>query len=181
MSDYPGIDYGRFALSNRNVETGIHFGVIPSNTVGESWYESAESDYGDPTCPQCGNGIAEPSPEAMDDYEPYSAHGCHDYACDTCKTIYDSSEVYSEDPIGHSFTDDDYTISEASDGDLFVMRSPFYTRAQFCSPCAPGAGYLLNPCTSGPKTYCLGHEWFEDNTAPYPVFRVSDDSEVHAS
>lgn len=40
------------------------------------------------------------------------------------------------------------------------------------APCAPGAGYLSNPCPDGPKTYCFGHDWFENDVAPYPVYRV---------
>ena len=176
-TDYAGIDYGSFAQSNRDKDTGIHFGVIPSREVGQSWYDSAEADYGDPACPQCGNEVSADIPDD-DTLTPYHAYSCHDYVCLSCRTIYDSADVYGDEPIGHTFTDDDYELSEGSDGDIFVIRSPFYTRAQFCSPCAPGAGYLLNPCESGPKTYALGHDWFEDQTAPYRVFRVSDDSEV---
>ena len=28
--------------------------------------------------------------------------------------------------------------------------------------------------------HCLGHDWFDSGRAPYPVYRVSDDSEVVA-
>jgi hypothetical protein len=55
-----------------------------------------------------------------------------------------------------------------------VVKSPFYTYAQFCSPCVPGAGNLDNPMAEGVKTYCLGHDWFEGGVAPYPVWRVDD-------
>lgn len=63
-------------------------------------------------------------------------------------------------------------------GDLFLTKAPYYTHAQFCSPCAPGAGHLENPCPSGPKTYCLGRDWFEAGAAPYPVYAVDTNEEV---
>ena len=63
-------------------------------------------------------------------------------------------------------------------GDIFVMESPFYTYAPLCSPCAPNAVYLADANESGLKGYCFGHDWFEDGVAPYPVYRVSDDSLV---
>jgi hypothetical protein len=54
-----------------------------------------------------------------------------------------------------------------------VTDSPFYTFAQFCSPCVPGAGNLDNAMDEGVKTYCLGHDWFESGKAPYPVYSVT--------
>lgn len=68
--------------------------------------------------------------------------------------------------------------------DLWVFKSPFYTYAQFCSPCAPGACHLSHPLSEEAlrppqnKCYCLGHDWFEDNKAPYQVFRVDNNEEV---
>lgn len=67
---------------------------------------------------------------------------------------------------------DGYKIQIMSDGDVWVMESPFVTYAQFCSPCAPGACYLTNPldeAVESNKCYCLGADWFEDNKAPYPI------------
>jgi hypothetical protein len=29
-------------------------------------------------------------------------------------------------------------------------------------------------CQRGVRTYCLGHDWFEDGKAPYPVYRVDN-------
>ena len=61
-----------------------------------------------------------------------------------------------------------------------ILKSDYYTHAQFCSPCVPGAGNLDSPCDSGEKAYCLGHDWFEDGIAPYPVYRVSDNARIEA-
>lgn len=73
--------------------------------------------------------------------------------------------------------------NSVDDGDIFIIKSPFYTLCDFCSPCAPGAGYLLTP--GDVKAYCFGHDWFYDHpehpgTAPYRVFRVKDAVEVFA-
>ena len=53
-----GIDYG---LGQLNVDrsSGIRFGVIPQNELGESWFDSAEAHYGDPHCPKCGNSAVD--------------------------------------------------------------------------------------------------------------------------
>src|SRR5690606_21275898 len=37
---------------------------------------------------------------------------------------------------------DGYKITGCLDFDLFVLNSPYFTFAQFCSPCVPGAGNL---------------------------------------
>jgi hypothetical protein len=74
-----------------------------------------------------------------------------------------------------SFTLDDgeYLAEQSSDDpDIFITKSPYYTTCQFCSPCAPGAGYIMNTIEGGIKTYCFGHDWFESGKAPYPVYSV---------
>jgi hypothetical protein len=76
--------------------------------------------------------------------------------------------------LSMSYDKDGYKIESAFDNtELFVTKSPFYTFTQFCSPCAPGAGNLDNYCEDGARTYCLGHDWFEDGKAPYPVYSVA--------
>ncbi len=179
-----GIDYG-MGRTNIDHATGIRYGVIQANYVGQAWFDASEADYGTPTCPKCGNDVQSsdsPDDGANDDeleYENYSKHGCDDYICHTCQHFLDSSDVYGDEAIGHSFEDSDYTLTQGGDdSDIFVIKSPYYTRAQFCSPCAPGACYLTNPVEGGPKAYCLNHDWFEEGKAPYPVYRVSDDSLV---
>lgn len=82
------------------------------------------------------------------------------------------------EPLSWYVDDGEYLAECGEDGDIFITKSPYYSRAQFCSPCAPGAGYLMNECADGPKTYCFGHDWFEDGKAPYTVYRVADDSIV---
>ncbi len=175
MKTDPGIDYG-LGLSNVDEKTGIRFGVIHMNdlscyamddifTHGEDVGFQAMKD-------ELISSLASSIKSAVDDYGRLSDDAAEcmareiidsdDYEWREC----DSSGPYEYDAEGVSIR----TMSDNSE--LFVLKSPYYTHCQFCSPCAPGAGYLMNPCPDGPKTYCLGHDWFEDNKAPYPVYSV---------
>lgn len=98
--------------------------------------------------------------------------------CDSSEPYYgkdfdhdDPSNDYV-DPISFFIDDAEYSAESDDSGDIFITKSPFYTNAQFCSPCAPGAGYLMSPCADGPKTYCFGHDWYDNGKAPYPVYSV---------
>lgn len=101
----------------------------------------------------------------------YPKHECTEDDCKECE--------YAE-PIGWHYEKDGYKLVDCLDSDIFVLESPFYTFAQYCSPCVPGAGNLDTFVEDGVKTYCLGHDWFEDGKAPYPVWRVSDGKQVIA-
>lgn len=175
MSDI-GIDYSG-GTANFDRTTGIHFGVINLNSedVSEWAWDEFEADYGTPTCGHCGNELVEWDGDKHDTYE---GRGC-EYACETCGRSFDSSDAYGEEPIGWTLDDGEYQATAAADGDCFIVKSPYYTRAEFCSPCAPGAGHLSSPNPDGPKTYCFSHDWFKGDIAPYPVYRVSDNSIVH--
>lgn len=180
-----GTDYG-MGQTNIDTETGIRFGVISQNEVLQAWADSSEADYGDPTCPKCGNEATaiddvrvpvlddSPNLEPLTDWEDNG----RDHACLNCRYSFDSDEAYRDEPNGFTYDADGIVAQSGSDGDIFILKSPYYTRAQFCSPCAPGAAYLMNPCDDGPKAYCFDASWFDDGKAPYPVYRVSDNSEV---
>lgn len=171
-----GIDYGH-GITNIDHKTGIRYGVIPVNEVLQVWADDSEGDYGSPTCPECGN----PAREAKGQYKRYrhAAHSCDDLVCHNCRYVFDSESAFPEEAIAYTYDKEGYKASQSGDDtDIFVLESPYYTLCQFCSPCAPGAGYLLNHCADGIKTYCFGHEWFEGGIAPYPVYRVSDNEIV---
>ncbi len=185
-----GIDYGN-SLTNIDHETGIRFGVIHSHEVLQAWCDSAESDYGEPHCPDCGNdAIGVDDATGPDEANEWFVG--RDYFCRDCETCFWSDSAFGDEPLSHNYSDEEYEASQGGDDcDIFVTRSPFYTYAPFCSPCAPGAGYLGSALPSataghdlddlrptGVKTYCFGHDWFDDGKAPYRVFRVSDDVEV---
>jgi len=204
VTNYAGLDYG-LGRSNIDLETGIRYGVISQNTVGQAWWDWAEAEYGDPHCPKCGNEIKSsddetlfkcvcvadngtavlvhadncPANELLDDDMP-EWFDRQEYTCVNCKTCYFSEDCFPDEAQGYSFEDAEYTLTDCLDSDIFVLKSPYYTFAQFCSPYVPGAGNLNSPMDgeNGAKAYALGHEWFEDDKAPYRLFRVSDGLEV---
>ncbi len=101
-----------------------------------------------------------------------------DYACLNCARSFYSEDAWGDDPVGGYVLDDgEYKAHCGEDGDIFILKSPYYTHAQFCSPCAPGACYLQNPVDdSGPKAYCFGPDFFDDEyPCPYPVYRVDEE------
>lgn len=189
-----GIDYGN-GLTNINHETGIRYGVISQNDVLQAWSDSSDAEYGEPHCPKCGEEAtaipthteSDPSGEGKwarviadipEEWEEWENDGC-DYACGSCCYLFDSSEAYGEQPLSFSLNDGEYKATQGGDdSDIFILDSPFYTYAAFCSPCAPGACYLRNPDTDGERAYCFNHDFFEDGVAPYPIYRVADDSLV---
>lgn len=182
--NYAGIDYGR-GMSNIDHDTGIRYGVIHQNEVLQAWADSSEPDYGMPICPECG-------------YEYKKAKDPK--RCPDCGYVGD--DFWREEALGYYYVQDGYQAACGDDEDIFITKSKYFTYAQFCSPCAPGAGYLMNPFVNYwkntgtnqegimapedypddyklkaenagyPKVYCFDHDWFEDGKAPYPVFSV---------
>lgn len=158
MEQYAGIDYG-MGKSNIDPMNGIRYGVIDQNQVLQAWADSSEPDYGVPTCPKCGNEATELEtkseqlengvavwteiPEEMKTWE--SSETPADYACEICEYVFGAEEVFPDEPYGFYLKDSEYEAQCGEDGDIFITKSPYFTYAQFCSPCAPGAGYLMNP------------------------------------
>lgn len=151
MSNYPGIDYS-LGKSNVNHKSGIHYGIISFHEVTQSWCDSSESDYGMPICPNC-------SYEFKKSKSPVKCPNCG------FRPI-DESDFYRDEPLSFYYNQEGYQLNQSGDDtDIFIINSPYFTYCQFCSPCAPGAGYVMNsvnPDDGGIKTYCLGHDWFED-------------------
>lgn len=196
-SEYAGIDYS-MGKSNVNHETGIHYGVINQSEVLQAWCDSNEPYYA-PYCPYCGEEIAK-------DYDAM----VNKKKCPKCKHKFDDSSFDMIEPSGFEYNRDGYKCEQsADDTDIFILESPYYTYAQFCSPCAQGAGYLMNwyklpsfnqgdfldphttPYAIGaykngaenagyPKVYCFDASWFEDEKAPYPVFSVETGELIEA-
>lgn len=162
-----GIDYG-MGQTNIDKENGIRYGVIPMNSL--AWADEAfEPWYGDPTCPKCGGKVVDSS--GIEDEQFVDSP--RDYFCHQCNETFYSDRCFGDDPLGYTLDDGEYKAEGHSDGDVFVTKSPYFTRAQFCSPCAPGACHLENPMGDGERAYCFGHDWFENEVAPYPVYSVT--------
>ncbi len=195
MSKNVGFDYG-IGQSNIDHETGIRYGVISQHSVMPEALDDVEYDYGKPSCPKCGEEV-EPTPKGAE----FIGQGDCEYYCEQCSYGFDEEEAHPEQPLGWSYEKEGYVLVDCLDTDVMVIKSPFYTHAQFCSPCVPGAGNLDNPlppiqhtaetcpgrpCSNecdhveyvGVKAYALGHDWFEGGVAPYPVYKVSDGSVV---
>ena len=135
-------------ITNRDFNTNIRYGVIHMNECCSAWCESSEIDY---PCESC---------DAYDSENEECTEGC-------CEAE------------GLSFiNDEEYVAWQDSQGDIFIERSPYFTYAAFCSPCAPGACYLMSPLDepdNNNKCYCFGHDMFWDQrngVAPYPVYSV---------
>lgn len=193
MSTYQGIDYG-LGQSNINVKTGIRYGVISQHSVMSEAMDDVEYDYGQPSCPQCGNDkvtLPETCPDcgAMQDcindctYQDSLEGNGSEFVCLPCRYAFDSDEAYPDTPNGWSYDRDGYRLIDCLDTDIMVIESPYYTYGPFCSPCVPGAVSLPDDDDDdypqdGPKAYCLGHDWFDEGKAPYTVYLVADDSIV---
>lgn len=164
---YAGIDYGNSA-TNRDKANGIRYGVLPQNEVLQAWADSSKPEYGPAHCPKCGHEVKS-SGDSEADYAD------KDFTCEHCEKSFWSDDCFGDEPNGFTYDRDGYEASSGQGGDIFVIKSPYFTYAQLCSPCAPGACYLLHPLTEpndNNKAYCFGHDWFEDGQAPYPVYSV---------
>lgn len=182
-----GIDYSN-GRSNIDHETGIHYGVIPAHAVGERWYEQSDAQYSI-ACPNCG-------------YE-FKDQTNNPTRCPSCRyRPRDNSEFVSDEPYSFYYDAEGYQAEQsagsyASSDDIFILKSPYYTYCAFCSPCAPGAGYLLDfflvplgtpmheyatraEAAGYPKVFCFGHDWFENDVAPYPVYSVKTHELIEA-
>lgn len=83
------------------------------------------------------------------------------------------------EPDGFEYIGEGYEAFQSfDDTDIFVVESPYYTLCAYCSPCAPGAGYVMDQVEDGVKAYCFGHDWFEGGRAPYKVYDVKTGNEV---
>jgi hypothetical protein len=179
MTNYQGIDYG-FGQTNIDHKTGLRYGVISMHAV-PYWFEESEAEYGKPFCPHCFNEIDETSDFEVNGEPIIDKNGeevIDEYYCSHCDIGVDGyrEDIYSEEPLAFGYEQDGYRIYQGgNDTDLFVEESPYFTYAQFCSPCAPGAVHLESPLDNAydnNKGYCLGHDWFEDGKAPYTVYSV---------
>jgi len=162
MENYKGIDYGHGMVNIDN--NGIRFGVIHQHEVLQVWCDESEPYYGEIMCQGCLQVVT-----------------IDDETCPNCDhDLIDGFDFI--EPVSYTYDKDGYSMESDDHGDIMVFKSPYYTHAQFCSPCAPGACYLTNPVEADPnnKCYCLGHDWFENEKAPYPVYDVKTDKLVNS-
>ena len=186
-TDYAGIDYG-LGKSNINAETGIRYGVISQNSA-ELNPDAIEDIYQhgrDLSFEQYQQDIKDKLRSALSDYFSDVKWGDKkesklDIAVNDCWEVIEenANDQYEGDGSNMLYESDGYKI-QTTETEFIILESPYFTRAQYCSPCFPGAGNLNTYCVDGPKTYCLGHDWFEGEKAPYPVFSVKGDGQICA-
>ena len=159
---------------NTDPKNGIHYGVISQHQVLQAWADSSEANYGKPEeAVKCSCG--EP-------YHPTKDDNWGDtITCRNCGEKFDLELPDCSEPLSFFIDDGEYSAECGEDGDIFILKSPYYTRCRLCSPCAPNAGYLLSPDPLGVKTYCFDKDWFEDEKAPYPIFPVKIRRKSHGS
>lgn len=175
-----GIDYSPTGSTvNRDAETGIRYGVIPMRRLGEFAPESFEAHY-DAHCPHCGDEVPENTHFTADNRPQGKDYGMWTH-CPSCGKAFEEDQQYGDEPSAQECDDGEYQAELDDRGDAWFYKSPYFTRAAFCSPCAPGAGDLTNPCEDGERAYCPGPDWFDDdNPAPYPIYSVASGGLVAA-
>ena len=184
-TNYPGIDYAAGQPVNRNLETGLRYGIIPSHSVNPDALEDIYSNGTDEDFETFKSEVKKALRGALSDYFSDYKRSTGDSSLDAAvENAFDaiSDDLNCEstgDCTRCSYESDGYKLQSASDGamqNLWVLESPYFTYAQFCSPCAPGACYLNSPLgepAEANKCYCLGHDWFNaDSPCPYPVYSI---------
>jgi hypothetical protein len=177
METYAGIDYG-LGKTNIDTNTGIRYGVIHSNRLASWAWDDITSQGVDMDYEDSRDELLSSLSFAIQSVLEERARNFD--AKEIAESIVDDLEFDYEshgDCRRYRYVTKETEFGTCSDGDIFVVKSEFYALCQFCSPCAPGAGYLESE--GGVKAYCLGPDWF-DGAMPYKCFRVSDDSEVKA-
>lgn len=214
---------GPGSTANRDAETGIRYGVISQNSIqsdvmSDIWSEARDLSYEAATTEAkkrllaCLEDDDEESQRAafsavlkewflsrkenqiiddLIDLKQEYGEGAAEELWDVVEQHFNDS--YSNDEKNWLWEKDGYELSNCLQSDVFVSKSPYFTFAQYCSPCVPGAGNLDHPVSllhdnvtkewleemSGmPSTFCLGHDFFENEEAPYPVFSVATGKRV---
>lgn len=167
-----GIDYG-MGRTNIDPKTGIRFGTVHQNEMGDGFFDSVEQEY-DPVCPECVTDLTDEDLDAVDPKGP----------CPHCEEEIRRDDCFPEEPSRSVIKEDGIEATIDSQGDIIITKSPFYTHGTFCSPCFPGgvsvgAEYCTND-EERPRGYCLPFGWFREENRPKPgtIFRVKDGSVV---
>ena len=155
-------------IPNFDPDTGIHYGVINMNTpmseaVTDMLFKSADVYY-DAAVIEIDDAVDELIAATSD------VHGGDQCLRDQIKELMMTSlEDFQGDEFEYS-EEGYYVIAYTNENVIMVIKSPWYTLSNKCSPCYPNAGDLDTPGEL--KTYCLGADFFEDEKAPYEIFEV---------
>jgi hypothetical protein len=172
------IDYG-MGKTNVDMTTGIRYGVISVNDVAQAWCDDAEPINSN-ACPKCGSDLPE---DMMENISSFCSRDEEDeekeHTCPHCNTILIDLDLDFQEPIGYKIDDGEYIATQNVGSDIFIIKSPYYTLCEFCSPCAPGAGYLTEK--GDVRAYCFAADWFEDEKAPYDIYLVETNEKIYTA
>lgn len=168
-------------IPNFDTVTQCHYGVISNHSVNQDALSDIYDSGENLSYAYAVSEVKASLRSALSDYFSDYKHGETSKLDDAVDAAFeaisdDFNDGYEGQDEQYLYSRDGYEISNSpSLVCLFVQKSPYYTYTRACSPCAPNAGDLDN--SDGElKTLCLGHKWFDDEKAPYPVYRVADDS-----
>jgi hypothetical protein len=166
--------------SNMNLETGIHYGVIPKNDL----FNCAEKFFGDAEDVSYQEALNELR-ETLN-----SLNLSNNTISDMLEIAEgDLNEWWDSECSLMRYEKDGFILESSNDDcDLFIIKSPYFTLAPFCSPCATGACYLRDGIkedeidengevkigSGGIEAYCLPEDWFEKGKCPYKYWEVKE-------
>ena len=170
-------------MSNYDEKTGIAYGVISPHALNGCALQDIYDCGTDPHYESAKTEFVTALNDLLDNY-PFSCGQIDEIltpAIDVFNESFDSSCGDGQ----CDYSDVEYILYVYGDNfGIYVIKSPYYTYCRKCSPCAPGAGDLNNPIDKDPdypdadKALCLDKSFFDDEKAPYRVFRVDNDEEV---
>jgi hypothetical protein len=166
---------GRIVLTNQD-DKGIHYGCIPASALRDH----AQTFYDEATDTRYA-GIVEEIAEAVNGLSDYVDEETRAEMKELAENNF--NEAYESEGAPLELNRDDVLIMQGNgdDPDIFVIKSLYYCYAPPCSPCAPGAGYLLDADKEEEErqhpyqTYCLDASWFEEGKCPYKYYKFGDD------
>ena len=174
-SNYAGLDYsGPGATCNRDPSLGIRYGVISQHSVQQDamsgiWDNSQDLSWEHAKDDMLDRIMASLASETQDERLANVAHDIkYLYRDPVCRSVAmeieelggDSAPSRQEvwdvisDRFGDTYECDDrdwcweedgYVLENCLQSDMFVSKSPYFTYAQFCSPCIPGGCNLDSP------------------------------------
>lgn len=109
-------------------------------------------------------------------YGVISQNSLPSWIWDDAEPVYGECECENPDwcncePLAWKVTAEDFEMSKSADRfNFWVFKSPVKIRAQFCSPCCPGAGNLDSPCDDGVYTYAVPLEFWGNNCDVEPPY-----------
>lgn len=179
------IDYG-FGKCNLNPETGIRYGVISGQyletEILEKFYEAGLDHLVSEFEARVTKALLETLKEEtqFSTFESTGVDAFREHLKDFHWAEYLDLSPFGDCLCGR-YEEAGIIAEQHSDGDVFVLESPYYTKAPFCSPCAPGAGYLADGSFEGQAcTYCMPNDWFPEGRAcPYPYWERENHTLVY--